>query len=194
MGLSIHYKGNFKPSASFADMIEEVRDIAAAHDWKYTIFKTEFPKVYNKKTLYEDAYGICFSPPECEPVCLTFAANKKLVGIIQFSLYDQGYKDSISEFISVKTQFAGTQIHKLVIHILKYVSQKYLEDFELQDEGKYWETGDEKLLDQKFNFMNRLLNAVQNVLETKPMKNGETIEEYFQRVLKNIQQNKKKSN
>ncbi len=193
MGLSIHYKGNFKASASLADMIEEVQDIAIANDWKYHIFKKEFPKSDNKKTFFDKAYGISFSPPECEPVCLTFASNKKLVGIMQFSLYEMGHRDFHSEYISVKTQFAGPHIHKLVVHILKYISTIYLVRFKLDDEGEYWETGDENLLDKKFSFMNRLLNAVQFAFESKPIKTGETMDEYFQRVLKDIEENKKKS-
>ena len=52
----------------------------------------------------------------------------------------------------------------------------------------------ENLLDEKFNFMNRLVDAFQMALESKPMKVGETMEEYFHRVLKNIEENKKKSN
>ena len=49
-------------------------------------------------------------------------------------------------------------------------------------------------MDEKFNFMNRLVNAFQMALETKPMKVGETMDEYFHRVLKNIEENKKKLN
>ena len=52
----------------------------------------------------------------------------------------------------------------------------------------------ENLLDDKFNYMNRLLNAFQTALEIKPIRTGETMDEYFQRVLKNIEENKKKSN
>ena len=52
----------------------------------------------------------------------------------------------------------------------------------------------ENLLNDKFNYMNRLLSAFQTALEINPMKAGETMDEYFQRVLKNIEENKKKSN
>ena len=52
----------------------------------------------------------------------------------------------------------------------------------------------ENLLNDKPDFMNRLLNAFQMAFETKPMRTGETMDEYFQRVLKNIEENKKKSN
>lgn len=44
----------------------------------------------------------------------------------------------------------------------------------------------ENLLSDKCNYMNRLLFAFQTALETKPIRIGETMDEYFQRVQKNI--------
>ena len=48
----------------------------------------------------------------------------------------------------------------------------------------------ENLLNDKFNYMNRLLSAFQTALEINPMKAGETMDEYFQRVVKDIEENK----
>ena len=85
--------------------------------------------------------------------------------------------------LSTKTQYAGIKIHMLIIHLLKYLSNKYLQTFRLTDEGKYWETGDEKLLEDSFKRYNDLLNSVEYALDTFPMKTGETMEKYLSRLL-----------
>lgn len=50
--------------------------------------------------------------------------------------------------LSVKTQFAGTAIHKTIIELFRYLYKKnYVLEFNLIDDGEYWETGDENLLE-----------------------------------------------
>ena len=61
----------------------------------------------------------------------------------------QTYKDD-QEYLyalSTKTQYSGLKTHMLIIYQFKYLTNKYLKTFHLKDEGKYWETGDEKLLE-----------------------------------------------
>lgn len=88
--------------------------------------------------------------------------------------------------LSAKTQFAGSDTHKIIIHLLKYLSGKYFSDFKLIDEGEYWETGDEKLLEKKFKQYTELLDTVSFSIQNYLMKKDETFEEYFSRVLKHI--------
>ena len=92
--------------------------------------------------------------------------------------------------LSTKTQYGGIKTHMLIIHLLKYLSNKYFRTFQLTDEGKYWETGDKKLLEDAFKRYNDLLNSVADALETFPLKTGETMEEYFSRLLGQV--NKKR--
>jgi hypothetical protein len=195
MGLSIHYKGNFKPHASLEEMIHELEDIAKIHKWKYHIFEKQFPeKVFTEDTHDGKLYGMLFSPPECEPVCICFLSNGKMSGPVQLQFYGDSKNKTEEEYlywISVKTQFAGSQIHKLVIHLLKYVSKKYLSEFSLNDEGQYWETGDEKLLDETFGRYNFLLDAAMNAFENFPLMEKETMESYFERVLGKINTHRK---
>jgi len=58
----------------------------------------------------------------------------------------------------------------LIIHLLKYLTNKYLKGLRLMDDGNYWETGDEKLLEATFNRYNDLINSVADALETFPLK------------------------
>ena len=77
--------------------------------------------------------------------------------------------------LSVKTQYAGIEIHKLIIHLLKYLSGKYLQDFKVIDEGEYWETGDEKLLQDTFKRYTDLIESFASSLETYPKNPGKVL-------------------
>lgn len=179
MGLSIHYSGSFKKSASLPQMIEEVRDVIRVRNWEHFIFETDIlPDEDPENTIY----GICFTPPECETVFLSFLSDRKLISppLIEFGDQHDGKKEN---FIFVKTQYAGPEIHKLIIDFLKYLSAKYFDDFMMVDEGKYWETGDEQILKAQFDRYNMLMDRVANALENFPRKESEDFEEYLRRIL-----------
>jgi hypothetical protein len=89
--------------------------------------------------------------------------------------------------LSTKTQFAGPKTHMVIIHLLKYLSDKYLQEFQLTDEGNYWETGDEKILLDTFKKYTDLLNSVSDALDTFPVNSEETMDDYFLRLLEYIQ-------
>lgn len=190
MGLSIHYSGRFKPEASLAEMVEEVRDIAETHKWKYTIFEKKFPEgAFGQPGYDRELYGITFSPPGCEPVDLCFLSNCRMSGPVNFSLYGGSTSSKEKDYLymlSTKTQFAGIQIHKIVVLLLKYISEKYLEDFVLSDEGRFWETGDEKVLEENFKRYTFLLNNFSEGLQNYPLLEGDTIEGYLERLIKKI--------
>lgn len=197
MGLTIHYSGRFNKDASLMEMIEEVRDIAQIYKWKYQIYEEQFPKnsigrlSYNKKT-----YGIHFTPPECETVMLSFLSNGRMSSSLHLQLYGNAKNEETKQFLYMlwtKTQFAGIQTHKLIVHLLKYLSKKYFSEFVVTDEGHYWETGDEKVLEATFDQYNDLLDSVSSAIQNFPMKPGENIEEYFDRVLKTIDLKKKRN-
>jgi hypothetical protein len=54
------------------------------------------------------------------------------------------------------------------------------------DEGEYWETGDEKLLENVFKRYADLIANFASSIESYPLKPGESFEDYFERVLKQI--------
>jgi hypothetical protein len=67
------------------------------------------------------------------------------------------------------------------------------QDFSLDDEGSYWETGDEKLLEGKFKTYTDLLDNFSLAIETIPAKKDEPFEKYFERILNKINERKKNS-
>lgn len=91
-----------------------------------------------------------------------------------------------------KTQYAGIEIHKLIVHLFKYLERKYLLDLQVSDEGEYWETGDEKILEEAFKRYTALVENFTRSLENFPKEAGETYEGYFERLLKQMEEKNQK--
>lgn len=194
MGLTINYTGDFNPCASLLELIEEVKDIAVIHKWNYHIFETTFPENSFEDTNFnEDIYGISFSAPDCEPVLLCFLSNGRMSNPFMFQNWLQS-KDKDDEHLIygnfTKTQYAGIEIHKQIIHLLKHLSKKYLINFKVIDEGGYWESEDEKVLQDNFNRYTDLIENVASSIGNNPKKAGESFEDYFKRLLKQLQSKK----
>ncbi|MDQ3111816.1 MAG: hypothetical protein M3R17_18160 [Bacteroidota bacterium] len=187
MGLSIHYNGQFRKGASLEGLIEELEDISKIYNWEYHVFEKKFPTVNFDKNKHDGKlYGICFTPLGCETIAISFLSNGKMSGPAQLQLYGNSNNIAESEYLYMlftKTQYAGSEIHMLIIHLLKYLNTKYFTDFKLIDEGQYWETGDKKLLRETFKNYEELIEAFSSSLKTMPMNSSETIEVYLERLM-----------
>jgi hypothetical protein len=164
-------------------MIEEVVDIALANQWEINVFEESFPNdTFTVDTHNDSIYGICFSPPQCEVVCLTFLSNGKICAFYKLghASFSQDELDDDSQ--SVKTQFAGPKIHIQLIEIFDYLNKKYFENFDLTDEGNYWETKNEQLLIDTFKKYTNLIEGFDSLLENIPMGESEAIEDYLIRI------------
>ncbi len=196
MGLSFHYSGSFNPEASLSAMIEEVKDIVEIYKWKYFIFDNTFPPgSFGKADYTDDIYGICFTPPGCETVDLCFLSNGKMSSVSHLKFFGNSQNEEYQKYLymlSVKTQYAGIEIHKLIIHLFKYLDGKYLKDLYVNDEGHYWETGDEMLLTETFKKYTDLIENFTSSLEIFPILPGESYEDYFKRLMNKIHSKKKK--
>ena len=193
MGLSIHYSGRFNRSASLQELVEEVVEISKVYHWEHSVYEVNFPEGVFKTRYNGEIYGVTFTPPGCETVILTFLSNGRMSSIAHLKFYGNSSDKDNQKYLymlSTKTEFAGMKTHMLIIHLLKYISKKYLQNFRLIDEGKYWETGDEKLLEDTFKRYNDLLNSFTDALETFPVNTGETMEDYLLRLFDRV--NKKR--
>lgn len=188
MGLSIHYNGKFRDGASFSKMIDEIKDIVEICKWEYIIYNSRFPE--NKKQHDGKIYGISFTPPGCETVSISFLSNRRMSGSANLMLYGGGDRKINNDYLymlSVKTQFAGIEIHKFIIQLFRYLKkQDYFDEFNLIDEGKYWETGDEKLLEDTFKTYTELLDSFSFAIESVPVEENESFEKYFERLMNMI--------
>ncbi len=139
MGLTIHYSGSFIKDASLPEMISEVKDIAEIYKWKYHVEEDQFPKNSLGKLSYNNKiYGIHFTPPDCETISLTFLSNGRMSTLEHLQLYDNTKNEETKPYLYMlwtKTQFAGAQTHKVIVHLLKYLSKKYFSEFKVTDEG-----------------------------------------------------------
>ena len=169
MGLSIHYSGTIREISLIEQLIEETTDVFNSMGWKYNVIR---------ETGEEGVNGIIFSPSDCEPVFLTFLPNRRMCSPISLrhkkSYVANGLNPELIYTSSTKTQYAGPATHIALLKFLKYLRGKYFETFEMDDEGFYWKTNDEKILVERFNHYNFLLNAVGEALSGVPHETGET--------------------
>jgi hypothetical protein len=185
MGLSIYYNGQFKKNSSLEEMIDELEDISKIYGWEYHIFERKFPAKPDKTKHDGKLYGICFTPPGSETVTISFLSNGKMSGPIQLQLYGNSKNKLEQEYLYmlfVKTQFAGSEIHMLLIHLLKYLEGKYFTGFKLEDDGQYWETGDKELLRATFKKYTEMIDNFSSALQNIPKSSGETVESYLERL------------
>jgi len=188
MGLSIHYSGRITDKQKLPLLIEELEEISKVHGWKYFIYETEFPIGYSPDDEHdENLYGISMNPPECEPVAFSFASNGRLCGPMQFSCWGDSTDESERKYLymnSIKTQYAGAEIHKMVIGLFRYVESQYLSDFKMNDEAQFWETGDESLLVENFRLNTELINSFTEVLSVNTRHEDEDIDTYLERIIR----------
>ncbi len=193
MGLSFHYKGKLKKPQSLKKIIEEVTDICNANKWRFNVLDESFLNdTFTIEPSKEIVYGICFTPPKCETVCVTFLSNGKLCALYSLELnkhLERLEDDKYLYYLSVKTQYCGPEIHKILISVFDYLNRNYFEDFEFIDEGQFWETRDEKLLEEIFNRYSNLINSYSSLLEHIPILEGETIETYILRMAEIVKKN-----
>jgi hypothetical protein len=180
MGLSFHYKGAIRNRSLISNLTEEVLDICKSLNWNYhiwekkgtTAIRTMAPDPPNYTP--DDLQGISVSPDECEPLFLTFLPNGNLCSPLKLMFNDPITNDLMIEVIHVKTQFAGPDTHIALLKLLRYLKEKYFAELEVDDEGQYWETQDEKILLSQFAKYNFALKMVTEALSDFKSSPGET--------------------
>jgi len=193
MGLSFHYSGSIAKPQLLPYLIEEVEEIVKVFKWKYTIFERQFPEGnYGKSDYNDEIYGICFTPPECETIFISFLSNGRMSNPHSLKLWGQSSTKQGQKFLymlSVKTQFAGVAIHKIVIQLFSHLNKKYFVDFTMIDEGQYWETNDEELLKSTFRKYTDLLDDVTFAFENFPAQQNENLEGYLEKIFNMVKRN-----
>lgn len=165
MGLSIHYNGKLKDIALLPQLVEEVQDVCNVLNWKYQLDNND------------DIKGIWFSPPECEPFAFTFYPSGELVNKLYLRCNIEP-----ANTVSVKTQFAGVDVHMAATKLLRHLARRYFSVFNVSDEGRYWETDDEEILRKQFGLYNALLNAVAETLKDFNAEKGDRPERLADRL------------
>jgi len=61
-----------------------------------------------------------------------------------------------------------------------------LSDFKMQDESGYWETSDESIMQANFREYDALLDNFVLSMQTFPVKKGENMISYFERLMEEV--------
>lgn len=191
MGLSFHYSGSIAKAELLPDLIDEVQDIVGIYNWEYNVYERQFPEnSFGMPTYNQNIYGISFTPPGCETISLCFLSNGRMSSHAHLKFYGKTNQQPEREYLymlSVKTQFANVETHQFIIQLFRHLNTKYFVNFSLSDEGCYWETNDIDILKVNFKRNADLLSSFSSALECIPMGKGETIENYFTRLLNLIE-------
>lgn len=187
MGITIHYKAKFGTKHSMREFIDETVDIAKTLNWKFTILEDrEFPAIPGKLEKDCDLFGLLLTPTGCETLDLCFHGDRRLINITCLQVIDAKEWKKDPSWIytaSCKTQFGGPAVHKQIVLLIKYLSKKYFDEIEMNDETDYWKSGDEEKLNQLFGKMSRLITMLKETLDDFPIKENEDVEDYFKRIL-----------
>ena len=197
MGLSIHYRGKIRAYSAIITMVEELIDICQTLDWKYKVFESEksfhtTDRPISQTFSVADLKGISIMPAKCEPVLLTFLPNLHLTSPFKLLIGSSNADDLQMEWVSTKTQFAGPEVHIAVLKLLDYIRKKYFSDFELIDEGEYWDCWDETRLRKQFSRYEYLLDTVASALEEIRISEADTPDSIIKKIEEVLQ--KKKDN
>lgn len=197
MGLSIHYKGRLKNVTELQSLIDEVKDVAITNQWDYFIFENEFKNnSFSNAIDLENLYGIMITAPKSEPLSFSFLPNGRMCGVLNFNVIQmrKSIDESLAYQLATKTQYAGIEIHKQIIHLLDYIAKKYLIDFECIDEGQYWETRDENLLKTTFEKYTHFIESFSSSIEMITKNQEEKTEDYILRIAETTKNKEIKNN
>ncbi len=137
MGLSIYYRGTLRNPNDIEPFLEDVADICMEIGWHYM-------PIHRSGIM--PAQGVMITPAGSEPIWLTFLLNGNLYDPSHFIYTTHPELEVVNEemrkWIFTKTKYAGVFTHMAIIKFFRYLRLNYFEEFELQDESKYWETYD----------------------------------------------------
>ena len=145
MGVTVHFEGKLRGEQAYADLLRRVEETAKTKTWLTEKFESSEVTLLRVRGEEEWDYkgptkGIILYVDEgCDPVRLEFDRD----------LY-------LQEF--VKTQFAGVPAHLELIALLRDL-QKFFEDLKVEDEGEYWDTGNEAVLAEHMRRCDEMIAA-----------------------------------
>ncbi len=197
MRLSFSYSGRLLDAKTLPQFVHEVEDICNTLGWECTIYKSAFPDHQFVNPANDQAYGLTFKPKGCDSVSLVFDSEGRIynyffkdmiqkhqsgevkVITVKLNLDDDNSKPEISEElkpidinkmvyqVSVNLQDEDTELYINVLELIRYLSEKYLTDFELNDDCEYWTTRNPEKLTGKLKEINMFMDTFKDFLSTE---------------------------
>lgn len=201
MRLSFSYSGRLLDAKTLPQFVHEVEDICNTLGWECTIYKSAFPDHQFVNPANDQAYGLTFKPKGCDSVSLVFDSEGRIynyffkdmiqkhqsgevkVITVKLNLDDDNSKPEISEElkpidinkmvyqVSVNLQDEDTGLYINVLELIRYLSEKYLTDFELNDDCEYWTTRNPEKLTGKLKEINMFMDTFKDFLSTENFNN-----------------------
>lgn len=176
MGVSIHYRGSINDKKQVHQFIDEVQDICESMSWESSILDEDWnrpskvivePDEEGAVSLSGHAglKGVLFRPhPESEGMGLLFDKDGDMNSLLNLAF--QGSKEEGEKpWVSVKTQFAGPEVHIGICKLLEYLQKKYISNLEVNDEGNYWESGDVEEVENRMGIIKTAMDALEEGLQ-----------------------------
>ena len=166
MGLTVHYRGRIRDYALVDELITEVEDFAKNLTWRFHLL-TPGVNTPLKSVNQEDpeplpaVKGIILSPDKCEPIIFTFLDD----GRICSPFFPPMEAEDGLPYMWTKTQYAGVDVHRSFVNLLRQLKEKYFSELIVVDEGQYWETNDEDVLLSQFQKYNLIVESLADALE-----------------------------
>lgn len=177
MGLTLYYRGKLDDLSQTSNVIDELREIAETCGWENGCLDEDWslppqarvvvlPGLSDYRIIGHLALkGLEIVPhPSCEPVSFYFDCMGRLWSVPGRALSLEQRESPDEPFISVKTQFAPTEIHVAIIKLLRYIKGRYISHLDVRDEGGFWETGDLVELERRRESINRALDMLKQAL------------------------------
>jgi hypothetical protein len=179
MGITIHYGGRLKDPTSVSLLVQELQLACQKLDWPCQaiderILGTAEYDIYHEEdehTLYvttetkpvdDRQRGIVIQPPECETLYLTFNRHGEMMAYdTPFGHADVPGYYHVREYLFCKTQFGTAETHMAICDLLRLV-EPYMAEFEVSDEGRYWQSGDPEELKLAMGYLEQLINKLSN--------------------------------
>ena len=158
MGVCIFYKGRLRRPEDIDPITDELADICRSAEWEYNLA--------NLKSEYGvPLRGITFNiAPNRGGVSMLFREDGTLA-----DFFDDGKEEMPLQF--TKTQFAGIDAHMTLCRLLQYLSKRWFETLEVDDEGGYYETMDSEALQSQIDIIDRGIQAITDRLNSSSLGN-----------------------
>jgi hypothetical protein len=159
MGVTIHYRGTLRDPRRTDDFCADVRALIEPWGWEarpceiasrriritaHAAGSNEGLAVAGRLLKSFSARGLILLPHfACEPIPLLVETHCGL--LVDFEEPEEG--STLEAGSSVKTQFAPVEVHKKVCKLFYEIRERFVSDLNVGDEGDYFRTGDDELLD-----------------------------------------------
>ena len=179
MGITIFARGIIDRIGDILSLINDVKEVAGEHNWKYRIIDDDFDKQPNAViSRKESSASVCAIEGSlglkgiiitvdsgAEPFMILFDRSGVLTDMMQqMSWISSNGKDE--RFTMCKTQFGSIDSHIRIIELLDSLKKKYISDLAVNDEGAFWETRDRRILAEKRIFLGQCIRQTEKVINS----------------------------